>query len=511
MKLTPRPRRAGWLLAALSAGLIVAAAVLGWASLTTGHHWGDDYASYIMQARSLLDRDPLAVVRENRFTIQHSNVKLGPYAYPWGTAAILALPFGLAGFDILALKIPNFVLFLLFLAFLAWALKDELGPAESLVTVAVFSLNPAMLGFALNDVGSDLPFLVLSTVSVWLIGRVIVRPRRILSPAADHLLLGLCMGAALTVRANGALLVVTALAAQAIAWSGAWWAGRNAGRANDWLQRAVLAAVPYLVVATMGWLAYRLLPAGDGSYLAYWNRRSWPFIAGMIGYYFRLPPDFLQGVPAATAFYLASLPFLLLGAVRSLRRWHHVAIYVGLTLALVVLWPSRQGLRFLYPVLPFCVAYTVHGAAWACERLRGRGRTAAWAALLAAWLVVAGGLVVASVGQAAANLAEQRAPVTGSFTADAQAAFDQVRSATPSNSVTIFFKPRALGLFTGHRSYQASKVPNLDGGDYLLFYTGPDGYDQLPADTVEQLVAQGRLRQVYANARYRLFEITPPG
>jgi hypothetical protein len=188
-----------------------------------------------------------------------------------------------------------------------------------------------------------------------------------------------------------------------------------------------------------------------------------------------------------------------------------VALYVCATLVLCVLWPSRQGLRFLYPVLPFCVAYTVHGASWVIDRTRGRARWAIWAVLTSIWIILATSLAVTSVRQASANLALERRTAVGSFTPEAQAAFDYIRINTPPSAVIAFFKARALRLFTGRRSIQVNGVPSLAEADYLLFYTGPDGYDQLPAETVEKLVQQGELQPVYVTPQYRLYHVKPPG
>jgi hypothetical protein len=38
-------------------------------TLTTGHAWGDDFASYIMQARSLTENSAEEFIEANQFTI----------------------------------------------------------------------------------------------------------------------------------------------------------------------------------------------------------------------------------------------------------------------------------------------------------------------------------------------------------------------------------------------------------------------------------------------------------
>jgi hypothetical protein len=41
--------------------------VLLYGTLTTGHNWGDDFAAYIMQARSLTEAAPGAFIEAHRF------------------------------------------------------------------------------------------------------------------------------------------------------------------------------------------------------------------------------------------------------------------------------------------------------------------------------------------------------------------------------------------------------------------------------------------------------------
>lgn len=63
--------------------LIVSLSLLiGSALLTTGHDWGDDFASYIMQAKAILDGNVQEFVTRNAFTIEQSSFLIGPIAAP---------------------------------------------------------------------------------------------------------------------------------------------------------------------------------------------------------------------------------------------------------------------------------------------------------------------------------------------------------------------------------------------------------------------------------------------
>jgi len=109
-------------------GLLAAVAILIWGTLRSGQTWGDDFASYIMQAQSILSGSIPEFIQQNRFTVQESSILIGPVAYPWGTAVLLAPILYLKGFDIQALKSLNIICFLCFLALLWFGLKKDFSP-----------------------------------------------------------------------------------------------------------------------------------------------------------------------------------------------------------------------------------------------------------------------------------------------------------------------------------------------------------------------------------------------
>ena len=78
----------------------VAVCVLLCGGLTKGHDWGDDFATCILQARSILDGSPSRFVELNRFTIEASTWVIGPIAAPWGVPVLLSVPYALFGLDV---------------------------------------------------------------------------------------------------------------------------------------------------------------------------------------------------------------------------------------------------------------------------------------------------------------------------------------------------------------------------------------------------------------------------
>ena len=52
--------------------IVILSLIIGSATLTRGHEWGDDFASYIMQAKRILNAKSQEFVEHNAFTIFES-------------------------------------------------------------------------------------------------------------------------------------------------------------------------------------------------------------------------------------------------------------------------------------------------------------------------------------------------------------------------------------------------------------------------------------------------------
>src|SRR5262245_52236129 len=105
---------------------ILLVGIAGWlmcVGLTHGHNWGDDFAAYIMQAKSITEAAPRSFVDKNRFTVEQSSYPFGPVAYPWGFPLVLAPLYALFGLNPMALKSVGVLSYLLFLLALWFAFR----------------------------------------------------------------------------------------------------------------------------------------------------------------------------------------------------------------------------------------------------------------------------------------------------------------------------------------------------------------------------------------------------
>ena len=148
--------------------IILVSALLGSSILTRGHAWGDDFAAYIMQAKSILGWNMETFIDSNTFTITKSSYQIGPVAYPWGFPLMLTPVYALTGLSPIALKLPGLIAYLAFLLIFFLFINRHFSLTESLLAVSLFAFNPKLLHF-LDNILSDIPFLFLSTLNLLLL------------------------------------------------------------------------------------------------------------------------------------------------------------------------------------------------------------------------------------------------------------------------------------------------------------------------------------------------------
>ena len=127
--------------------ILVVSMVIGSSQLTRGHEWGDDFAAYIMQAKSIFNGDMQNFVEHNGITIHQSSTQVGPVAYPWVYPLILMPIYAARGISPLALKLPGLFFFAGFLICIYLWAKERLTQTESLLFVSLFAFNPLLLNF----------------------------------------------------------------------------------------------------------------------------------------------------------------------------------------------------------------------------------------------------------------------------------------------------------------------------------------------------------------------------
>jgi hypothetical protein len=493
-------------------------ALLAAAGLTRGLDWDDDDSQYIMQAISILERRPEAFIESSRFTMEQSSEPIGPIAYPWGLPLMLAPVYAAFGPDMLALKTLNIVCFLLFLITLWLGVRRHLTSGMALACVSLCAINPSML-LATDQVLSDIPFLFLSTLCVVMIGIVVVERRHVLSPAWDHALLGVVAALAFLFRTNGVLLVVTLVFAQVV--SARVFGSTALRKADNSPQTAsrqarrrwrgiALGALPYAAFAGVVLSVGAFLPEGGASHWRDLRRVTLPDVARQMHYYIDLPSDFFEVVPHEDIVFGATIPLFIVGAIGHMRHNYHVLAYMFLSIGVYVLWPHREGLRFLFPLLPFYLWLVLSSV----ERPNGSPAGTAQERWKRAGVFICVLGVLLWFGRASTirtidNLRQNRETPDGPFTPTSQDMFAFIRAHTAPDSTIIFFKPRGMRLWTARNSIRVTRAEQLGRGDYVCVYRRTDGNEKfhMPRADVERAAALGQLQVVYENTDFTVYRL----
>lgn len=467
--------------------IISVSSLLSLSLLSRGHVWWDDFAAYIMQAQSLLQHSTHEFAERNAFTISESSYPVGPIAYPWGYPFLLAPILAMFGLKVLALKLVNTLTYSLFLACFYRLTRLTLPKNWSLLLTAVLAFNPALL-LSHDYILSDIPFLLFSTLALLMMDRWTSS-----ESYRKLLLIALVIFAAYFIRTNGMLLLAALGVAQFT----------HFGAFSELLKNWKSVLFPYLIFCTLLLLVYLLLPHGQESYFTHFSMFSLPRFLGNVWYYLKLPLAMFDYITAGVFFYVIILLLFIIGTFAMWRENLHFLVYIALTLLLFMFWPETQGLRFIYPILPLFISIAAQGGLWLSEKydqpVITKGAFAIWPAL-----------AILSLGVSAwsgwINLKNGR-EINGPFDPISSDMFEFIRDKTPADSVVIFFKPRAMRLFTNRDSFMTDRCTDLSKGDYVVIHEKQGSNGQLTQQQVE--ACDVPLESVFNNKRFTVYQILP--
>lgn len=497
--------------------LVISSSLISWARLRNGHHWGDDFASYIMQAQSILEHDPGGFIRENRITIEQSNRLIGPLAAPWGVPLMLTPLVAWFGIDIFFLKSLNLVCYIFFLMMLWFGFSSKLSKFNLILLIALFAFNPEMVG-ANNNVGADTPFLLFSTGCLFWIDHIHIRKKVFITPLVDQVLLGLLISISFFIRSNGILLLFTLITVEVIQYVEIIW--KNPTNRKFVLHKIVhqdikfpsllIKLTPYITFVILFVVWNRIFPEGNSGAMVGFTDLSLNTIFGQIKYYFLLPIDFFQKLPFANLIYFATLPLLITGMIFRIKQDYYLYVYLFLTMGLFVLWPGQQGLRYIFPIMPFYVYFWICGLQIWVDFLKARKFKPVETLARTGLILLVLGFASLCVYDAIRNLQRDRMTSSGPYTATAQDMFAYISQHTAEQDIIIFFKPRALRMLTNRPAIQVDFPSEIGRGDYLCLYLGPDAYQQISPQQASDLVKDGILEMVYSNEEFILYRVIKP-
>jgi len=471
--------------------IVLASLLLGASTLTRGHEWGDDFASYLMQAQSILDDNTEEFIEHNTFTVFESSSQIGPVAYPWGYPLVLAPALLFKGLHPLTLKLPGLFFFAAFFICLYLLTENRITRTERLILVSLFAFNPIFIKH-LDQINSDIPFLFFVFLPLVLIEK--------LSPENSirgYVFAGIAIFLAFFVRTTGIILIASFLAFQIYLI----YAQQN--------NRKKIVARSAIVVAvfTLLWFVSSLIfPNGQGAYFRQLMGFTFEklFTENIPGYFY-LGGQFLGitiNSPWIYAYYVV-FGFFLIGVWTRRNTDMHLLLFFIFYLGAMLVWPEWQGIRFVYPILPIFVYFAFQGINTTIRNLPESYRPLGTGVSYLLWIILAGIFLFNSGARAYSNLQNDR-NINGPFDSFSDEVFRFIQNKTPSDSVIIFFKPRAMRLFTGRDSIMVLECESLLKGDYFAQHKNWE-YSQILPDEIE--ACNLSLKTVFENRRFIVYEI----
>lgn len=443
--------------------LITISSILMLGMIDNGHGWGDDFASYLMQAKSIAAGNPNGFIAANAYTIQNSYKTLGPIAYPWGYPLLLAPIFLIFGLKLISLKLIGIFSYQLFILLLYIAYVRVRPNFWMWLYLGLFAFNPVML-ISSTLLHSDIPFLFFSTLSIVLIDNLYGNKRDVNSSNLSILIaIGLSIVCAAMIRTNGLLLIPTLIAAQVIFL---YRLPKKLKVSINFSQLYI--ALPYAIFTFFYLAIGKILPQGDQSHLSELQNISLPQIWENMRYNFFLISEFFA-IPGGNLVYLATIPPFILGLRYNFQRHYSLTIYLILTLILYTIWPFRQGIRFFFPILPIYFLFVVYGLEIFNNTLSKFSKNNLLKALIYIPLVVINFYFFNSSYELAKQIqASKERVLHGPFSEMAIEMYSFIKENTSIEDVIIFRKPRAMRLMSERNSIVLNDITSVKNGQYIV-------------------------------------------
>lgn len=506
--------------------LTVCVFILAFLSVDNSCYWGDDYAAYINQGIAMAEGrlDEQAVL--NR--IMHPSVlsKEGQgdeLVYVWGYPLILSIVYRLVGFDragfgsIVFYKLPS----VLALAALAGVLYlfylRRFGPKISFLLALVFCCCSEFFDF-LNTLYSDIVFLFFAMLSVY-ICEVYLDSLKSLKRRILAVTLGICLWFTYEIRLNGISIVLVC----ALLHLGWFWRARKRLK----LRSIIWEFIPYLVYAVLVLLSETLIAKATPNssdlasglhvssvlsncltYLGYihsWFALLWDSILISPAYSILrriVPITYGHLEPVRSTLAVLSCLFCGIGLLIPTRREIPYAFFVEVYIITASLLPYTQGLRYIYPLLPFLLLSAGSGVklcfAWLRlpKGLKKIGKALAWPVLvLCCALVVYPHVSAAMRGDKGVNELEYIGSPSDIYKQNAYSpaaieVYNFIQNETEDDCCIAFFAPRGLYLNTQRLSVRPGvNGHSMDEADYQLRYLKVGDYpiDSAPTADFESI------------------------
>ena len=482
----------------LLALILTASFVISFLLLTRGQSWAsDDFAAYIMQARSIVNGNMVEYVRLSTFTINEtisSSIFYGSITYPWGFPLLLSPIYALFGPKMIALKLVCVFCYLFFLAGFFFLARTRLKDDQSLLVTACLAFNPILLQ-SIDQILSDIPFLFFSTLGIYLIETYRDKEQTVL----EGIILGVTIFSAFFIRNNGVLLFAPLVISQFVLIQ------KSFSDKQKTLQALGRTIIPYVTFGALYLLQKSVFPGVPDS-INQFSSASFSIAWSNLQYYFWLPSELFRGVFDLTPLYVIMIIFMAVSLIAKWKRNLSIYGYLFCTIMLYIIFPGIQGLRYIFPILPFIILFAMDGMQLSIQWLKKTYQEQALRVANSFWIGLLIFFLTTNCVLVFNNLAANR-NIEGPYDKVSTDMFTFIRKNTPVNSVIIFFKPRVFRLLTDRNTFMTKRCDNLPEANYVVINTDIGTHNQVLPENITTCNPAVKLNPVYTDKPYIVYKI----
>ncbi len=443
--------------------IIILVFIINIMSFKNGHNWGDDFAEYISVTKSIVEGTIDEFMSAYRYRLENSTRWIGSGIY-WGLSFLLSPIYYFFGLDIYIMKIYINLFFLLSLFIVFLLFQDKLKNLQNLLLIAIIGFNPYFFEFK-DNILTDIPYLFFSLLTVFLIKRFVFLRKTWINNFISYSCIGLIMFLSYFIRPIGYVLLPTLLFAQ-------YFQSRSSSKSiKSFMFKEKYKFIPYITFFSLWFLSSLILPgdaiSGHGELIL---GNSISKIIVNIKYYLIGFANFFPYFSVKYSvfglgydkihliLYIVILSIVVLGVTKNVKDDYLYIFYILFNLIILIIFPGRDK-RFLMPLFPFFIYFLLQGFSriYLSFELSKKYKFKAVNAVY----IFAIGLMLVSLARVSfltyKNIIFNKTEVIeGPYSPDSIEMFNYIKENTNEDDAIIFYKPRAMFLYTDRKSFAMS-------------------------------------------------------
>lgn len=481
-------------------GLFVCIFIFPFLVINSYPDWGDDWALYLAQAKSIAENNYNNFQNYYQFLVQNSEFK-SPAVGPWGYPIIASLTYKFFEKNYLFLKLQQIFFIFIFYIVLFYGFRRNLNIYSRLILISLFGLNIFFLN-PINTPSTDYLYLTLSITSIIGIYNFFERKYYYFNRYFDILLLSLLIAFTESVRGVGISLFITIFIVQ-IKNLFLFLKEHKFYNINIFLnENLTIYLTPYLIFIFYKLYTSNILPVDQYSYINDFSKINISLFIRNIFYYLKLISYFFSNyAKVGIFFYLSFLYPFYIGLKKYFKYENTFFIYGLINLIILLAFPHLQGIRFLYPILPFFFYYALIGLNILFKRKKSKTKIykkiykIIFSFLIAYWIFAYFNFQL--------NIVKFKND--SPFSSDFIETVETIKSFTKKEDKFLFFKPFLLQYLTERESFHGRDISQLYKTDYFLHYKERLSSNNLLNDAIKN--EDIKLEQFLVNGKFTLFRV----